>query len=247
MNHPAVRRGAPFKALIDITRPAAARADVLAAFDALAIGETLVVRTAERPQASLAALRAQRAGTYEWTPLAEGPGRWEVEVHRRNAPPGTLRRLTEAMVWDHRRLDALDEAATESWHAGDRPAACRLHLRFVFALLRHMRFEEEEIFPAFDRISGIDPRRGPTGLMRVEHRVIESLLHDVKAAADRGRRAAAPVRSGLRALLLEHDGKEEMVAYNALERALSARESDEMVFRFQAMAPASQRPAQPSL
>jgi uncharacterized protein (DUF2249 family) len=223
---------------VDVTTVARADADLLAAFDILAPGRTLLLRSVGRPEAALSALRTERAGCFEWTPLLEGPGHWEVEVHKRDAGRGTLRSLNEAMHWDHARLTLLEQAAAAAWDGGDRRTGARLHLRFVFGLLRHMRFEEEALFPEFERISGIDPHHGPTGMMRIEHRAIESLLEDVKAAALRGVRFAETLRTGLRALLHQHDGKEEKVVYTVLDRALSAREADAIVFRFQGLDPA---------
>src|SRR5688572_7817348 len=101
--------------------------EVLAAFDALAPGEALPVRTVDRPDTLLLALRESRAGAYEWTPLVEGPDHWDVDIHKRAARPGTLRGVTEALDWDHDRLDALDEEATLAWEAGQTRAAARLH------------------------------------------------------------------------------------------------------------------------
>ena len=231
-------RTSPSAAVVDIVTAATAPADVIAAFDALAPGETLLLRTVARPEAPLLALREARAGAYEWTPLVEGPGHWEVEVHKRDARPGALRGVTEALGWDHDRLDALEVSAMEDWVAGETRAAARLHLRFVFGLLRHIRFEESVLFPEFERVSGMPADRGPTTVMRVEHRSIEALLEDMREAVASGVRPAEPTRADLRALLHQHNVKEESVLYPMLDRALEPRESDAVVFRFQAMDPA---------
>lgn len=225
-------------AVVDIVTAATAPSDVIAAFDALAPGETLRLRTVARPEAPLLALREERAGTYEWTPLVEGPGQWEVAVHKRDLRPGALRGVTEALGWDHDRLDALEVAAMEAWGAGETRAAARLHLRFVFGLRRHIRFEESVLFPEFERVSGMPADRGPTEVMRVEHRAIEAFLEDMWEGVANGVRPAEPTRADLRALLHQHNVKEESVLYPILDRALDPRESDAVVFRFQAMDPA---------
>jgi uncharacterized protein (DUF2249 family)/hemerythrin-like domain-containing protein len=230
-------RTLPSAAVVDNVTASTAPSEVLAAFDALAPGEALLLRTVARPEALLLALREARAGAYEWTPLVEGPGHWEVEVHKRNAQPGALRRVTEALGWDHDRLDALEQTAMEAWDAGDGLVAARLHLRFVFGLSRHIRFEEGVLFPEFERVSGLPADRGPTTAMRDEHRQIEALLEDVKQMAISGVRPAESTRADLRAVLFGHNVKEENVLYPMLDRALEARDSDALVFRFQAMDP----------
>ena len=196
-------RTLPSAAAVDIMTAATAPSDVLAAFDALAPGEALLLRTVARPEAPLLALRG----------------------------------VSDALGWDHDRLDALEVAAMEAWGAGETRAAARLHLRFVFGLLRHIRFEESVLFPEFERVSGM-PDHGPTEVMRVEHRAIEALLEDLRKAVASGVPPAEPTRADLRALLHEHNVKEENVLYPMLDRALDPRESDAVVFRFQAMDPA---------
>jgi hemerythrin-like domain-containing protein/uncharacterized protein (DUF2249 family) len=227
----------PFTEIVDIVTAATAPAEVLAAFDALAPGDALLLRTVARPEALLLALREARTGAFEWTPLVEGPGHWEVEVHKRDERPGVPRRVTEALGWDHDRLDALDAAAMEAWEAGATRSGTRLHLQFVFGLLRHIRFEESVLFPQFERVSGMPADRGPTTVMRVEHRAIEALLEDLRLAAVSGVRPAQTTRADLRALVHGHNVKEESVLYPMLDRALDAEETDRLVFRFQAMDP----------
>jgi hemerythrin-like domain-containing protein/uncharacterized protein (DUF2249 family) len=228
----------PSAAVVDIVTAATAPSDVLAAFDPLAPGEALLLRTVARPEAPLLALREARAGVYEWTPRVEGPGHWEVEVRKRDARPGALRGVTEALGWDHDRLDALEMAAMEAWRSGETRAAARLHLRFVFGLRRHIRFEESVLFPEFERVSGMPPDRGPAAVMRDEHRAIEALLEDMREAVAGGVRPAEPTRAELRALLHQHNVKEEDFLYPMLDSALDAQAADAVVYRFQAMDPA---------
>jgi hemerythrin-like domain-containing protein/uncharacterized protein (DUF2249 family) len=225
-------------AIVDITTRATDAATVLSDFDALAAGEAMLLRTAAPPEAALLALRRGRAGAFEWTPLVEGPERWEVEIHRLDARVGVLRGVREALGWDHGRLDGLEEAAVAAWNAGQAATGARFHLRFVHGLQRHIRFEESVLFPEFERVTHMSPDQGPTAVMRMEHRMIEERLAQMKDAAERGVRPPETVRAELRAILEPHDEKEEHVLYPMLDRALEPRAADEIVWRFQSMGPA---------
>ena len=230
-------RTLPCAAVVDVTAAAAAPANVLAAFDALAPGESLLLRTVARPTAALLALGDERAGAFEWVPLMEGPGHWEVEIHRRTAAPGSLRGISEALGWDHDRLDGLDHEADRNWKAGDAREGARLHARFAFGLRRHIRYEENVLFPEFERRSGLPADHGPTAVMRVEHRAIEQLLDDLCEDAACGEPPAEEIRENLRLVLLQHNLKEENVLYPMLDRVLAADEADAAVFRFHALDP----------
>ena len=227
----------PAAAIVDITAASTAPADVLSAFDAILPSEAILLRTVTRPDGALRTLRAERAGMFEWTPLVEGPGHWEVEVHRRDARPGALRGVREALSWDHARLDGLEQAASEAWKAAQVRSASRFHLRFAFGLQRHIRFEESVLFPAFDRTTGMDADRGPTAVMRLEHRMIEERLAEIREAAARCVPPAERSRADLLALLEMHDTKEENILYPMLDRSLEPREADALVYLFQAMDP----------
>lgn len=225
-------------AIVDITTKATEPATVLADFDALAPGEAILLRTSAPPDATLKALRQSRAGAFDWTPLVEGPDRWEVEIHRLDARVGALRTVREALGWDHGRLDGLEEAAVAAWNAGQDKTAARFHLRFVHGLQRHIRFEESVLFPEFERVTHMPPDQGPTAVMRMEHRMIEERLAEMKEAAERGVRPAERVRAELRGILEPHDEKEEHVLYPMLDRALDPQAADQIVYRFQSMGPA---------
>ena len=61
---------------LDVYAADSAGPQVLFTFDALDPGATMLLRSALRPEAALQLLRKERAGEYEWSPLAEGPGQW---------------------------------------------------------------------------------------------------------------------------------------------------------------------------
>jgi uncharacterized protein (DUF2249 family) len=70
---------------VDIRRLGACadrKALVLAAFDALSPGETLVVVNDHMPNGLRKHLEEQRPGAFAWTPIVEGPEVFRVEIER---------------------------------------------------------------------------------------------------------------------------------------------------------------------
>ena len=219
-------------AAIDVRECGEAEAVAIAleGFDALAVGEALVVLARDAGPGLLAALQGGRKGMFEWSLLESGPERFRIQVARRGARPGELRGVSEALGWDHDRLDALEEDAFQRLAAGDAEGARGRWSEFVVGLLRHIRFEEEVLFPEFEARCGA----GPTEVMRFEHRGIEALVEAI------GEALAAPVsalalREQLHDLLGMHNVKEEHVLYPATDRSLRAEERDALVARIQAV------------
>ena len=211
-------------------------AAVLQSFDGLRPGETLVFVADSKPEAVLERLQRERKGVFEWTPLEEGPTQWRVELLRRGGRVGALREITEALSWDHDRLDALEAAAFEARALGDHQLARRSYRAFAHGLSRHIRFEEELLFPVFEVRTGLSSTMGPTAVMRAEHDEIKKRLEAI--AAEIGLvHPTADLESRRRAfheVMRAHNAKEEQVLYPAVDRCLSADESDALVARIQA-------------
>jgi len=205
---------------------------ILGAFDALAPGESLVVVGSQKPGELLGRLQAERKGIFEWSPLEIGPSRFRVELTRRWAGRGARRTVTEALAWDHDRLDALEQRAFQLLEVGDAAGACATWADFTFGLRRHIRFEEAILFPAFEERVGIPAASGPTAVMRVEHREIESLIEAIgRALAGAG--DPLPLQDDLHELLGHHNIKEERVLYPGADECLGSEESDALVARIQ--------------
>lgn len=219
--------GSPTTAMID---------RVLGAFDLLEPGQHLTVASDGPLAPLLSALRQARPALFEWTPLPPDRELRSVEISRRAAAPGALREINEALSWDHDRLDALDAAVFELRHEQRFEEAAALFAVFAFGLRRHIRFEEEILFPEFDAKSGFPAPMGPTAVMRDEHRGILECLDGLgKAVGDPGARAES-LRHALHDILVNHNLKEEHVVYPGTDRALTATERDALVARIQAMA-----------
>jgi uncharacterized protein (DUF2249 family) len=157
---------------------------VLDAFDALAPGRRFRLVCAQAPVSALDALRRERPGAFEWSPVREGPVTWEVDVERRAAPVGSRREVTEALVWDHARLDALEAAAFEARARGALSRARDLFTDFARGLRRHIEFEEQLLFPEFEKRCHLEGENGPSAVMRAEHRTITSLLFVMEREID---------------------------------------------------------------
>lgn len=215
-------------------RPDEQQQRILRALDSLD-KETGFEFVSERdPKLFLIELQAQRPGKFEWSPLQEGPDAWRVLVSFRD---GKERTVSDYLHWDHRRLDALLEASQSFVSAGscDRAAAC--FAEFRTGLVRHIRMEEEVLFPVFERSTGFG-KEGPAAVMRAEHVEILHLLEEMwgcLAGPDTDPSRFGSLRMALLAVLGDHNEKEEHVVYPLTDRALLPGQRQDLVRRMQAV------------
>ncbi len=123
---------------------------------------------------------------------------------------------------DHGRLDQLLETYRRLKRA-DFARAKQAFREFKFGLQRHIIWEETVLFPLFEDKSGMHDR-GPTAVMRAEHREIGRRL---EALHDKVRRQDADSdreEEELLQALAAHNQKEENVLYPAIDRLSSAEE-----------------------
>lgn len=131
--------------------------------------------------------------------------------------------LAEFLGADHRRLDAIVLEVQQAVTGAPADAAAAFS-RFAEGLDRHIRAEEDVLFPAFEGATGMVA--GPTQVMRNEHAEMRRLLAEVSSALGSGEMAAAlRTLPALVGLLAEHNMKEETVLYPMAGRSLpNARE-----------------------
>ena len=215
--------------------PAEIAGHALNAFDALRPGETVTLEFNRAPKGLLARFQQERRGQFDWTPTLEGPGTWRIEVFRRDAGKGSSRSVNEALSWDHDRLDDLESRAFKAREAGDFAEAKALYTVFSFGLRRHIRFEEELLFPAFEAKAGFPTEMGPTAVMRDEHREILECLDRIEQAIGDGAIPLESLRHGLHLVLGNHNLKEENIVYPMTDQALGEQEGDALVARIQAV------------
>lgn len=207
----------------------------LEAFDASRPGERVIVVCDRAPRALLARFQAARKGQFEWAPTQEGPGVFRVEVFRRKGERGSLRTVNDALSWDHDRLDELEGAAFAARDLGDLAEARALFSPFAFGLRRHIRFEEEILFPEFEAKAGFPSTQGPTEVMRDEHREILQILGRMEEAMETDPSGLDSLRHALHLVLGNHNLKEEQIVYPLTDQALTPAERDALVTRIQAL------------
>lgn len=138
--------------------------------------------------------------------------------------------VTAYLAADHDRLDAILEDVCRELEGSRPETASERFAEFHRRLARHIRIEEELVFPFFDLRSGISG--GPTAVMREEHRAIEQTLARMDSSLSAG--DAGGFRAGvneLRQVLGDHNEREERVLYPMTDRMLSDGERPVFVER----------------
>lgn len=140
--------------------------------------------------------------------------------------------VTGYLSWDHERLDAL--LVEEQLRVADVrwPEAAESHALFARGLERHIRVEEEIVFPLFEARSGIVD--GPTAVMHDEHRCMLQALSMMRAAIDREDAGAhAEGLAFLNSVRPGHDAKEESILFPMTDRLLEPRDRATVAARLQ--------------
>jgi iron-sulfur cluster repair protein YtfE (RIC family) len=140
--------------------------------------------------------------------------------------------VTAYLGWEHGRLDEALRSVSSAVERGRFADAAAVYEELELGLLRHMRIEEELLFPVFEARSGMV--YGPTEVMRDEHRQVRTALGLMR----RGllRTDAGAYGEGLRffdAVLPDHNAKEEHILYPTLDRLLRPAERAALVARLQ--------------
>ena len=213
--------------------PAEKASTVLALFDSVPPGETFIFSSLESPDWLLETLRAKRRGQFDWTPLEPGRVGFRVEISRRGAERGSLRRVSGALGWDHERLARLEVGAFVARSAGDTDTALAWYESFSSGLRRHIAIEEQFLFPVFEERSGMGPGTGPTEVMRSEHREIVRLLGEILRTIGDPAKLPDEKRAAFHEILEEHHLKEEGMLYPAMDEVLTPEEGDALVSRIQ--------------
>jgi iron-sulfur cluster repair protein YtfE (RIC family) len=149
---------------------------------------------------------------------------------RRSLFMTALQSIQQGFAEDHDRLDGL-LAEYRSLKRADPAAAKERFKEFKFGLQRHIVWEEQILFPLFERKTGLS-KTGPTAVMRAEHRQIGERLEAIHQKVRKQDPDSDAEIEALLVVLSSHNQKEEGVLYPALDRLLSA---EEVATAFEAM------------
>jgi uncharacterized protein (DUF2249 family) len=208
-------------------------AELIRRFDALRPLQTFVLVTPEEPSSLLRRLQEERSDLFQWASLDAGPPVWRIEIARRVARPGEPLKITEAIEWDHDRLDRLERTAFDAWGAGDSASAEAAFSLFAHGVRRHIGFEEALLFPEHERRNPGPSGSAPIAALRTEHRQILALVAAIELAI---RSHAVPVdllRRHLRDVLRAHNRNEEDTLYPVTDSALTASQREGLLRRIQ--------------
>ena len=130
--------------------------------------------------------------------------------------------LAEFFTLDHRRCDSSWVEVEAAAEAGDADAVKESWRTFQSGLSKHLRMEEDVLFPAFEQATGM-AEGGPTFVMRSEHDQMRGLLEQMNATANGGDHdELVDLGDTLLMLIQQHNQKEEHMLYPMAERALAA-------------------------
>ncbi len=132
------------------------------------------------------------------------------------------RKVTSELEHDHDRLDHLLDTYRRLKRV-DFAAARQAFRDFKMGLQRHIHWEEDVLFPLFEDKTGMHDR-GPTLVMRAEHREIGRWLNALQDKVRAGDVDSGREEQVLFEILFAHNHKEENVLYPMLDRLLSAEE-----------------------
>lgn len=184
---------------------------LLTALEGLAVGKTLPVQTGPHWDNLLSGVQDRYWGQFDWRPLAEGADNWLAELARLEPNPRNTT-IVGFFTRDHHRCDTLYAAAENAANEGDVTTMSRICHHFLVAMTHHFRMEEEGLFPAFEKETGM--RQGPTMVMRSEHEQMRGLMQQMHQAAEKGDTELLLKAGGtLLFVMQQHNVKEEQMLY----------------------------------
>jgi len=129
---------------------------------------------------------------------------------------------------DHDRLDELFKTF-QQLKRFDFPRAKEAFKEFKFGLQRHIVWEEEVLFPLWEKKTGMS-ESGPTPVMRNEHRQIGQQLEAIHDKVSEQNPDSDKEEQTLLDLLGSHNRKEELRLYPAIDQ-VAGTEGQEAIFQ----------------
>jgi iron-sulfur cluster repair protein YtfE (RIC family) len=136
--------------------------------------------------------------------------------------------ILEFMSIDHDRLDSKIRTYSAD-KLVDIERAESIFLSFKSELERHIIWEEDILFPVFERKTGIKDG-GPTSVMRTEHIQIKNHLQEIKKKLH-AKKTQDPCKEevALLKVLESHNQKEENILYPGIDNLTSEQEKELMI------------------
>lgn len=213
------------------------RRHALDRFDRTPEGQSFVLVTDADPRPVFDWLRTERAPLLLWCPLEHGPTVWRTEVIRLK-PKESETEISPYFGRDHDEIDALlgylrrDLAARDA----DRIESIRgLFDEFDRRLERHIRWEEEILFPAVEERVPMFAF-GPGPVMRSDHVQIRENKAAAHAALAAGsmEKAQEAIEMMVSALV-PHNQREESVYYPTSDQVFSLEDRAGILARVRSM------------
>lgn len=135
--------------------------------------------------------------------------------------------ITQYYEADHDRLDSLFKNF-QSLKRTDFPRAKEAFVQFKFGLQRHIVWEEDILFPLFEKKTGMPADMGPTAVMRMEHKQIAEHLEAIHQKVQKSDPNSDEAEKGLLNSLGLHNQKEEQILYPAIDHHLTDAERDQV-------------------
>ena len=132
--------------------------------------------------------------------------------------------ITVFFEQDHDRLDELFKTF-QQLKRSEFAKAKEAFKEFKFGLQRHIVWEEDILFPLWEKETGIT-EGGATSVMRTEHRQIGQHLEAIHQKVADQNPDSDQEEQGLLNLLGSHNMKEERVLYPGIDRVTSAGERE---------------------
>ena len=136
--------------------------------------------------------------------------------------------ILEFMSEDHDRLDnKIKMYSTEKLVNVERAEG--IFILFKSELERHIIWEEDILFPVFERKTGIKDG-GPTSVMRTEHIQIKNHLQEIKKKLH-AKKIQDPCKEevALFKMLESHNEKEENILYPGIDNLTSEQEKKQII------------------
>ncbi len=128
--------------------------------------------------------------------------------------------FTHHMADNHHHCDELFASAEQAVESEQWPQAAEAHQGFIDAMERHLKAEEELLFPAFEAASGMS--EGPTSVMRHEHGQMRALFAQMsEALVAQSSEDYLGASETLLIMMQQHNAKEEQILYPMFDQLLA--------------------------